>query len=752
MQRSGKPLRCTTHCCNDSSAVSHSNLLDNLLDAASYEIDATRQSGHVRIIHRRPTVRKTTGGTAMTILEHGTETCIGGPTLPQIRRLVTRSARPQLARLAKRRSAALPAGLTSGSSIYVAAAGGGVVVDVDGSSFIDFGSGIAVTTVGNSAPRVVERATRQLALFNTRQRGALENAVKYARAATGRPAVVVFDHAFHGRTLMTMTMTAKNQPYKATFGPFAPERIAEFCRERGILVVADEVQTGIARTGAWFASERQSRGLRGRPGEVFETIEVEGLLDRAKDIGEILTTGLSEIASDTDIIGDIRGRGAMIAIELVHDEDKAPNREAVAQIVSYAHAHGLLLLTAGTYGNVVRFLPPPSISDELLTEGPRHSSRRVLIGGAWVTGSDGTLTDTNPARPDEVVATGGRAGASGNGDRCSRRPHRRERLGPACRCPHAAHTSLAQRKSSNPTLRPGAKNSPAKKGKRWPRVVGEGVVTPFNFPIAIPAWKIAPRLGVRKHRRLETGCRVPLLAFRLAQALDRSGPTRRSPNMILADGAAGEALVDHPDLDAVTFTGSTGVGRKIAGSAAARGVPVQAEMGGKNAAVVLADADPELAVEQVMLGAFRSTGQKCTATSLTVEVKQLRVGDPLDPDVTTGPVVSAYAQQSIIEGIKRAVDGGARVVATAEAPQSGYYVQPTVLELPASTELWFEELFGPVLAVQRAATTADAFRLANEGEFGLSAALFTQDLTSALAGIDDLYVGILHVNSGIGGR
>ena len=184
---------------------------------------------------------------------------------------------PNSRALAKRRSAALPAGLTSGSSIYVAAAGGGVVVDVDDNSFIDFGSGIAVTTVGNSAPRVVERTTRQLgqfthtcflanpyegylevcealnrltpgdhekrtALFNTGSE-ALENAVKYARAATGRPAVVVFDHAFHGRTLMTMTMTAKNQPYKATFGPVRtrglpgsdgiPLPLAERPRKRG---------------------------------------------------------------------------------------------------------------------------------------------------------------------------------------------------------------------------------------------------------------------------------------------------------------------------------------------------------------------------------------------------------------------------------------------------------------------------------------------------------------------------------------
>ena len=428
---------------------------------------------------------------------------------------------------------------------------------------------------------------------------------------------------------------------------------------------------------------------------------------------------------------------------------------------------------------------------------------RSLIGGAWVTGSDGTLTDTNPARPDEVVATGGRAGASemATGVRVARIA-----ANDWARLPMSARGAYLTRAAEiiESNAEAWGEELTREEGKTLAEGIGEvrraaqilryygnaadretgtvyssprsseqilvtrkplgvvGVVTPFNFPIAIPAWKIAPALVYGNTVVWKPAAAVPLLAFRLAQALTEAGLPDGVLNMILADSAAGEALVDHPDLDAVTFTGSTGVGRKIAGSAAARGVPVQAEMGGKNAAVVLADADLELAVEQVMLGAFRSTGQKCTATSrlvlhesiaeeflarLTVEVKQLRVGDPLDPDVTTGPVVSAYAQQSIIDGINRAVDGGARVVATAEAPQSGYYVQPTVLELPASTELWFEELFGPVLAVQRAATTADAFRLANEGEFGLSAALFTQDLTSALAGIDDLDVGILHVNS-----
>ncbi|WP_032408141.1 4-aminobutyrate--2-oxoglutarate transaminase [Rhodococcoides fascians] len=434
---------------------------------------------------------------------------VGGPSLEQVRRLVTEVPGPRSRELADRRAAALPAGLASAAQVYVAAAGGGVVVDVDGNSFIDFGSGIAVTTVGNAAPRLVERASEQLAkythtcflatpyepyievaetlnrltpgshekrtaLFNTGAE-AVENAVKYARAATGRPAIITFDHAFHGRTLMTMTMTAKNQPYKSTFGPFAPEvyrapmaypyrwpsgaenasdeafaqfellvdsqvgaeavaavvvepiqgeggfivpadgflrRVADFCRERGILMIADEVQTGIARTGAWFASEHEAivpgliitaKGLAGglplaavtgraeimdvahaggiggtyagNPAAceaalaVFETIEAEGMLERAQVLGDIMLRELRDIASTYDIIGEVRGRGAMIALELVHSGGKEPNREALAEVNRYCHSHGVLTLTAGTFGNVLRFLPPLSISNELLLEG-----------------------------------------------------------------------------------------------------------------------------------------------------------------------------------------------------------------------------------------------------------------------------------------------------------------------------------------------------------------------------------------------
>ncbi|WP_032408143.1 aldehyde dehydrogenase family protein [Rhodococcoides fascians] len=295
-----------------------------------------------------------------------------------------------------------------------------------------------------------------------------------------------------------------------------------------------------------------------------------------------------------------------------------------------------------------------------------------------------------------------------------------------------------------------------------------GVITPFNFPIAIPTWKIAPALTYGNTVVWKPASAVPLLAMRLAQALHEAGLPKGVLNLLLGDGAVGNSIVEHDGIDALTFTGSTGIGRKIAAAGARRGVPVQAEMGGKNAAVVLADADLTLAAEQVMLGAFRSTGQKCTATSrLIVEdsvaddllaelgrrAVELVVGDPLDESVEMGPVVNASARTSIQAGIDKAVDQGARRIAGGDRYDSGaladgYYVRPTILEVDASTaDVWREELFGPVLAVDRAQTVEDAFRKANDSEFGLSASVFTQDLTRALDAVDDIDVGILHVNS-----
>ncbi|MFC5993141.1 4-aminobutyrate--2-oxoglutarate transaminase [Pseudonocardia hispaniensis] len=439
-----------------------------------------------------------------------TSHALGGPALPQRRRVHTEIPGPRSRERMRRQRAALPAGVGSALPVFVEAAGGGVVVDADGNSFIDFGSGIAVTTVGNAAAGVVERATQQLhrfthacflvnpyesyvavceelnrrapvagpartVLFNTGAE-AIENAVKIARATTGRPAVVAFDHAYHGRTLLTMTLTAKNQPYKQGFGPFAgevyrapmaypyrwptgPERcareaadalvelvdrqigaenvaavliepiqgeggfivpapgflsaVAQICRDRGIVLIADEVQSGLARTGRWFAIEHESvrpdlvttaKGLggglpiaavtgraelmdavpagglggtfSGNPVScagalgVFEEIEHHDLLARARAIEATMLPALHRMQQRHDVLGDIRGRGAMIAIELVTGGgDHTPDAELTGRIARGCHAAGLLVLTAGTYGNVLRFLPPLSMPQDLLVEG-----------------------------------------------------------------------------------------------------------------------------------------------------------------------------------------------------------------------------------------------------------------------------------------------------------------------------------------------------------------------------------------------
>lgn len=296
-----------------------------------------------------------------------------------------------------------------------------------------------------------------------------------------------------------------------------------------------------------------------------------------------------------------------------------------------------------------------------------------------------------------------------------------------------------------------------------------GVITPFNFPIAIPAWKIAPALAYGNTIVWKPASTVPLLAMRLAQALEQAGLPAGVLNLLIGPGNIGTGIVEHPALDGLTFTGSTNVGRNLAAHSATRGVPIQAEMGGKNAAIVLGDADLELAAEQVMLGAFRSAGQKCTATSrlivtddvadeflalLKPRAESLRIGNPLDAHVEMGPVVNGAARRYIQEGIESAVRDGAELVAggrpyTEADLVAGFFLPPTILALPRTGSIcvWTDELFGPVLSVRRANSVEAAFDLANDSEFGLSAALFTQDLTRVLEGLDELDVGILHVNS-----
>jgi 4-aminobutyrate aminotransferase/(S)-3-amino-2-methylpropionate transaminase len=432
----------------------------------------------------------------------------GGPSLPQLRRVVTEIPGPKSRALLERRANAVSASLTIAMPIFVSAAGGGVIVDVDGNSIIDMGAGIAVVNVGNSADHVVKNVQEQVAAFThtcfmvapyegyvevcealndltpgTHQKKsalfnsgaeAIENAVKIARAYTNRDAVVVFEHAYHGRTNLTMAMTAKSMPYKHSFGPFASEiyrmpmaypfrwlgsaekcaeealaeilhkiekeigadnvaaiviepiqgeggfivppkgflpGLAAFAKEHGIVFVADEVQTGFARTGDLFACEDEAiipdliatakgiagglplsavtgraemmdsvhaGGLGGTYGGspvacaaaigAIRTIKESDLTAKAKRIGEVMLPALDEMKRKYPVIGEVRGRGAMIAIELVMPGTKDPNPAAVSAITKFCQQEGVLVLSAGTYGNVIRFLPPLVMPEELLLE------------------------------------------------------------------------------------------------------------------------------------------------------------------------------------------------------------------------------------------------------------------------------------------------------------------------------------------------------------------------------------------------
>jgi 4-aminobutyrate aminotransferase / (S)-3-amino-2-methylpropionate transaminase / 5-aminovalerate transaminase len=430
-------------------------------------------------------------------------------TVEQKRVLQTSIPGPRSQELHARKTTAVASGVGTTLPIYVTAAGGGIVVDVDGNQLIDFGSGIAVTTVGNAAPRVVDAVQQQVAAFThtcfmvTPYEGyvavaeklneltpgtfekrsalfnsgaeAVENAVKIARHATGRQAVVVFDHAYHGRTNLTMALTAKNMPYKHRFGPFAGEiyrvpmaypfrwptgpekcadeafelfvsmvhtqvgesncaavlvepiqgeggfivpapgflaKVAEWCRANDILLIADEIQSGFCRTGDWFACEHEgvvpdlittakgiaggmplaavtgradvmdavhTGGLGGTYGgnpvacaaalAAIETMQAENLAGAARRIEQAMRVRLEALAGKYDVIGDVRGRGAMLAVELVEPGTLTPNPALTAAISAACHQQGLITLTAGTFGNVLRFLPPLVIGDDLLQEG-----------------------------------------------------------------------------------------------------------------------------------------------------------------------------------------------------------------------------------------------------------------------------------------------------------------------------------------------------------------------------------------------
>ncbi|GAA4477772.1 aldehyde dehydrogenase family protein [Enteractinococcus fodinae] len=434
-----------------------------------------------------------------------------------------------------------------------------------------------------------------------------------------------------------------------------------------------------------------------------------------------------------------------------------------------------------------------------------------LIAGSWREGSGATRTSLNPARPEEIVATYRQAETTDVYDAMSaaraaarawsQTPiHERGAVLLRAASIIEADTDtlgLELTREEGKTLSEGiAEVSRAVRilrywGNEGDRMAGEsyasprrgerifvtrkplgvvGVVTPFNFPIAIPAWKIAPALVYGNTVVWKPSSDVPLLAYRLAEALTTAGLPDGVLNLFIGPGSLGNDLLEHPELDGLTFTGSTEVGLSLASKAASKGIPMQAEMGGKNASVVLEDADLDLAVEEVIKGAFRSTGQKCTATSrliiaesvadeflarLVAQIKEWRVGDPSDPAMHMGPLVSSSAAARVREGISRAIQEGAQVVynpGDEPLPPVDSYVAPTVLELPPgeaalANSAWHQELFGPVLTVRRVRDSAEAFRLAGDSEFGLSCAVFSQDITRVLEAVEGIDVGVLHINS-----
>ncbi len=431
--------------------------------------------------------------------------------IPPERKLVTEIPGPRSKEWFERRAAAIPQGVANVHPLVTARASGAIIEDVDGNRLIDLSTGISVLNLGHTPPEVVAAAQRQLELdthtcfhvtanepyielaermnaitpgdhrkktmFANSGAEAVENAVKIARKATGRDAIVTFDHAFHGRTLLAMSLTAKVMPYKQGMGPFAPEvyrlpfpypyrwptgperaagealayardemhkhigeeniaavivepiqgeggfvlpapgflrGLAETCAEHGIVFIADEIQSGMGRAGRWFAIEDEAvvpdvitsakslgsglpisavtgraelmdsvhvGGLGGTYGgnpvaaaaalAVLDRIERDGLLERSRALGETMLGRLREMQERHDVIGDVRGRGMMTAIELVSDRTtKEPLDGATGTaIVRRCLENGVVILKAGTYDNVIRLLPPITIDQALLDEG-----------------------------------------------------------------------------------------------------------------------------------------------------------------------------------------------------------------------------------------------------------------------------------------------------------------------------------------------------------------------------------------------
>lgn len=293
-----------------------------------------------------------------------------------------------------------------------------------------------------------------------------------------------------------------------------------------------------------------------------------------------------------------------------------------------------------------------------------------------------------------------------------------------------------------------------------------GIITPWNFPIAIPAWKIAPAIAFGNTVVFKPASLTPLCAVRLVEVLEEAGLPKGVVNLVTGGGSeVGDVIVNDERVEAISFTGSNAVGNQIKKDVAERGAKVQLEMGGKNPAIVMADADLDHAVAEVIKGAMMSTGQKCTATSraivdrrlldevterITQRAASLTVGDPSQDGVTMGPLIDEKAAERVLGDIEKSRDG-ARLAVGGGRPSGvpeGHFVEPTVFtDVDPDSYLAQEELFGPVLGVIPVDGLEEAVAVANQVRYGLSASIFTRDIGKALAFIREVEAGIVHVNS-----
>lgn len=427
-----------------------------------------------------------------------------------------------------------------------------------------------------------------------------------------------------------------------------------------------------------------------------------------------------------------------------------------------------------------------------------------LIGGEWVRAGSGDATSINPARPDDPVGeyplgdastASDAVGAAVEATQMWRDMGYKQRAailekaavlfeqraddlamigtleegkmlaemrGEAMLSAETCRYQAGIIKMPTESIYPSAKPGETIRTLRAPLGV-VGVVTPWNFPILIPVWKIAPALAAGNTVVWKTASNTPLVSVAIAKIFEDAGVPAGALNLILGPGSMGGAMIEDSRVDGVTFTGSVPVGFGIRDKVTARNGRVQLELGGHNPAIVFEDADLSVAVPMVVAGAMGSTGQKCTATRRVIAVGSvydelvekmasavsgLSIGDGLDPNAAIGPIVAPGARAEVAEGLDKAVSQGAEIVATAQVPDtSDCFFAPTLLTGTTDLDIWTEEVFGPISTVVRVDSEDEAFALANNTDFGLSASVFTTDMWRVDRAVNTLEAGIIKINA-----